>query len=1479
MKTAAMSRSLFLILWLASCRLCIVSGGGAVTVVGDLIINETNAFFDCDTLFKINGEDKKLNTITRLEGDVYISTETNTATAASCLTLLEAVEGSIYINDAIFENKTLSFPVLNHVVGNIYIEHTTQLENIQIPYLVRVEGSLKIHNNTKLSNIFNITNNLGGAVNSVKISQNSMLDEVKFFNLEQVYSSVEISGNGDLDYVKFWNLKSTWSIAIIGGTQNNPSVLNGIWLPNLEKVYGKLSIKYSKHLYDIEFPKLVLIGFMDIKINSHLENVRFPTLTNATGNIFFYGNTQLKNTSFPRLKRIDGGLDIGYYNDLSWPHEKLTTLDMPLLEFVNDIYLINAGIEEISFPSLTFTTGITMKYASSLSDFQVNLLPETQFLTFEHNPVLKTLACQSLKHVEDTILIRNNSALELMDLSALETAGEILLDDNDGLQNVVLNKLDIVGDDLRIMNNDGIERVIAPKLSQAKEIEVESNSNLNSVVFPELSSLTELVLIRNEMLGNLSLPLVTSLKTLYLEQLGTKVPPENAHMDLSLVEVDGMSLIQVIFPFANFLELTSVARLNVRDINIPLSSLFIPKLETVAHLLSFRNLSGVDEVHFTELHSAGIIRLKQLPDLNLAVFPKLQALSSLQVYECDVLKQVAIPVIYPPKDASFPDMFTITSEDSEILTSDTFVGIGFGSDSDMDSSCYDTSVVESFTGPCENECKPELSWADSYEVDGRCHCDTTFDHGIGDIEVCTAQGVKTVVEICNKIKEKYGEGSTTNRTYYNTVNCGHGPANDNSKGDEDIDSCPGMVNPSFAPRGCQLRGVPWDLDDLFPGLSPSPSPSPSSPQLPKFVQRVFEESPGCCRANNDGLSNFTLYTDIGFKECKKRCLVHSECEAYEYTLWEEQCKIHFLPMPQTDNSKDCARNTCYHRNETGALLTLEYSEDDEAWALGPVPLASGGDYILYYTPDYNRFPYGTRTWVDPANESLQLEVDTGEALNFYTLDGVIQNALVELSDNEDLSSFCAKSTKWSFPFLEVYDTANDFEVNGEACFDFYPSTTTTITTITTQTMTSLSTSSSTTVTSTSTSIGKFVSSVQPKITASTAVTHETSVVNKISDTPSSAQFLDTTTSLIPIGSSTTLKPASTNESSNEISSTLMAAIIVIFVLICAGLVAFVGIRYKRDNARPIVIDAKATELPDLYSKVSTMKSEEQIHDKRLREDNDYLDAGPPIALVQEDKVGTSQRKTHTYASIDYGVVQSNSDYATMTSGPVLPEYSSGPLPQVDVPPVYEYSDAGDNRAGGVAAKFGYGNRKDSGVSDNGRAAYGEPIPAKRKNPGPISIPPASSIASSSYDMFKDNMMGHDGYDMIAKGNNMEDANRAEVLQETKFSEPQRDNKNDYATLEQPNNGSNHEYASLEQRGNNNGYGAVVDFFPGHENSAKHLASTPSTPGLESTSMQYVPISQLGNKSDQQMYEATCNTEDIPQDVPRNSFQQNMLTLV
>ena len=118
--------------------------------------------------------------------------------------------------------------------------------------------------------------------------------------------------------------------------------------------------------------------------------------------------------------------------------------------------------------------------------------------------------------------------------------------------------------------------------------------------------------------------------------------------------------------------------------------------------------------------------------------------------------------------------------------------------------------------------QPDPSWSDSYSLDGVCYCESSFDHGAGELLVQTPAGMRTARQVCDAIGE--GPGSS-GLPIYNDLQCGHGPGND--LGDEQ--ACPGRVD--LGPDGCDVLGPTWPLDELFPAPTAPAAPEPPPPQV------------------------------------------------------------------------------------------------------------------------------------------------------------------------------------------------------------------------------------------------------------------------------------------------------------------------------------------------------------------------------------------------------------------------------------------------------------------------------------------------------------------------------------------------------------------------------------------------------------------------------------------------------------------------
>lgn len=107
---------------------------------------------------------------------------------------------------------------------------------------------------------------------------------------------------------------------------------------------------------------------------------------------------------------------------------------------------------------------------------------------------------------------------------------------------------------------------------------------------------------------------------------------------------------------------------------------------------------------------------------------------------------------------------------------------------------------------------PHPSWMDSYQANGKCWCDSTFDHNIGNKTVKINGTNYRIQDVCDELKKHPGHRNRQgNDPIYNDIQCGNGPANDH-KDFRDEDWCPGRIDIGTA--GCFNKGPKWDMNWL-----------------------------------------------------------------------------------------------------------------------------------------------------------------------------------------------------------------------------------------------------------------------------------------------------------------------------------------------------------------------------------------------------------------------------------------------------------------------------------------------------------------------------------------------------------------------------------------------------------------------------------------------------------------------------------------
>lgn len=104
---------------------------------------------------------------------------------------------------------------------------------------------------------------------------------------------------------------------------------------------------------------------------------------------------------------------------------------------------------------------------------------------------------------------------------------------------------------------------------------------------------------------------------------------------------------------------------------------------------------------------------------------------------------------------------------------------------------------------------PQPNWKDSFEANGHCWCESTFDHDLDDKKVLINGVPYSVVDICDELENHPDYRAFDNDDpAFNDIQCGNGPFNNAA----DESGCPGRVD--LGSSGCDQIGITWDMDWL-----------------------------------------------------------------------------------------------------------------------------------------------------------------------------------------------------------------------------------------------------------------------------------------------------------------------------------------------------------------------------------------------------------------------------------------------------------------------------------------------------------------------------------------------------------------------------------------------------------------------------------------------------------------------------------------
>ncbi|WP_299313291.1 Ig-like domain-containing protein [uncultured Aquimarina sp.] len=164
------------------------------------------------------------------------------------------------------------------------------------------------------------------------------------------------------------------------------------------------------------------------------------------------------------------------------------------------------------------------------------------------------------------------------------------------------------------------------------------------------------------------------------------------------------------------------------------------------------------------------------------------------------------------------------------------------------------------------------SWKDSYQANGFCFCESSFDHGVGNFKIDINGQGRNIKDICDELKKHPSFRNIANGDpRYNTIQCGNDPGHEDAitiqgKRIKDEKVCPGRVDQGSA--GCQCKGPKFDMnwlgsrprfggggngDNTGPNTSFTTPSNNASFSAPATIEAIVTAT------DSDGVSNVRLY--------------------------------------------------------------------------------------------------------------------------------------------------------------------------------------------------------------------------------------------------------------------------------------------------------------------------------------------------------------------------------------------------------------------------------------------------------------------------------------------------------------------------------------------------------------------------------------------------------------------------------------------
>lgn len=343
--------------------------------------------------------------------------------------------------------------------------------------------TLSILNNTVLIDLDGLENIT--ELDNLLISKNPLLENLDSFNGITTINTIEFDDNGSLrnidglsnltairEGIKFSNTRvidlNFENVSVLGDFESIDSRFESFTI-GATKV-GTFTLNNSYSLTQLNLSNFEEMDHFYLIENNQLTNLNIENLQKINGNLSLIENNQLTNLNIENLQKING--TFSFVRNVALSSLNLENLTSVGILEIKNTRLTNVNLVNLQTPSEPTTTIITGN--GFLTNINLNNITKANRVVFTYN-ALEDIQLGGLTTVESDFTIKNNPNITSINLNNLtQIDGYININDNQSLEAIYVNSL-TVAEDIEVKDNNQLTTLSLPNLSSLKSLRLHNS--------------------------------------------------------------------------------------------------------------------------------------------------------------------------------------------------------------------------------------------------------------------------------------------------------------------------------------------------------------------------------------------------------------------------------------------------------------------------------------------------------------------------------------------------------------------------------------------------------------------------------------------------------------------------------------------------------------------------------------------------------------------------------------------------------------------------------------------------------------------------------------------------------------------------------------------------------------------------------------------------------------------------------------------